>query len=229
MKYLKFLLKLILRNEFLALEKELREYKELAETYKRNADTDPLTHCLNRRGMEAQWQSLIDDRRQSIRTYPNVMGLIMIDLDKFKGVNDTYGHDAGDDVIRHAAEAMQAGCRKGDAVVRLGGDEFVVILLSADPMITHTRTYVETRAQQIRLAIENSLKEFSITASIGITVANTNGDRRSLDSHLKRADEAMYQAKANGGNCIVFAPKSDNKKSRPVTTRRENITFGLEA
>lgn len=209
MKYLKFLLRQLLRNEFSVLEMELNKYKELAEIYKRTADyadVDELTGCLNRRGMHTRLDTINDDRRQSVRVYPNVMGILMLDLDKFKQVNDTLGHDVGDQVILAAAQAIQASCRQGDIAVRLGGDEFVVILLGTDLTLPNTRKYVESRAKDIRSSIEEKLRPFAVTASIGFTTARTTGDRRSFESCVKRADAAMYQAKGNGGNCVVFAP-----------------------
>lgn len=231
MKYLKFLLRTFLRNEFSALEKELDTYKELSERYKKMADyadVDELTGCLNRRGMNVRLDTINDDRRQSIRVYPNTMGIIMLDLDKFKAVNDTFGHAVGDKVILSAAEAIQAGCRQGDMVVRLGGDEFLVILLGADPILTHTSTYVESRAKEIQISIEEKLREFSVTASIGFTTARTTGDRRSFQSCVKRADSAMYKAKGMGGNCIVFAP-GKNKASMTGNQRFNFISDALKA
>jgi diguanylate cyclase (GGDEF)-like protein len=124
----------------------------------------------------------------------------MIDLDHFKRVNDTYGHEAGDEVLKALATALAEQCRRGDFACRYGGEEFVVVM----PNINTDTAY--ERAEKIRQSL-NSLDvpyghyHLTTTVSIGIACYPINGDTR--ESILRAADRAMYGAKAAGRDHIL--------------------------
>ncbi|MEV4686213.1 sensor domain-containing diguanylate cyclase [Microbacterium sp. LWH3-1.2] len=128
--------------------------------------------------------------------------VIFIDLDGFKAVNDHLGHDFGDEVLREVARRLQANVREGDVVARYGGDEFVVVL-TADP-----DSAVEI-AERLRRAVEEDYafltESLSIRASIGVAHARGPSDAGNVDQLIRLADQAMYMAKARGGNQVASA------------------------
>ncbi len=157
------------------------------------ASTDPLTGLANRRGMLQKMDAAF--KRQQ------PFALMYIDLDKFKPVNDTYGHEAGDAVLRKVAEIFNSCVRDEDTVARLGGDEFTIILYGMTD-----REQIEERAKRIMEVINepiwlNDLR-IKLGASIGITVAPTDG--ASVESILQAADETMYAVKKAGRNNYRF-------------------------
>ena len=157
------------------------------------ANTDPLTGLANRRGMLQKMDSAFK-RHQPF-------ALMYIDLDKFKPVNDTYGHEAGDAVLRKVAEMFNSCVRDEDTVARLGGDEFTIILYGMTD-----KGQIEERAKRIMEIINepiwlNDLR-IKLGASIGITVAPEDG--ASVESILQAADETMYAVKKAGRNNYRF-------------------------
>lgn len=131
------------------------------------------------------------------------LACLMLDLDRFKHVNDTFGHPAGDQVIVHVAHCLKNGCRRGDAVGRYGGDEFLVVLPGAD-LEGGRRKGEELLEELAHLAIPSLPPHIRVRASIG--VACTDGlflDAREL---VSRADQALYRAKSEGGNRVMCWP-----------------------
>lgn len=162
----------------------------------KSAYRDPLTGLNNRTSMEKNLPREIDLAKR----YGQSMALLMMDLDGFKEINDDFGHDVGDQVLREVAEAICHVVRNTDLVFRYGGDEFVGGLAQTD---IHGAIDVSER---IRSSIENlDLSAFGINGrvrvSIGITLVR-HGDN--FLSTFKRADKAMYQAKLNGKNQIII-------------------------
>ena len=160
------------------------------------AHTDPLTLVLNRRALMSRLAAEVDRARR----YESVVTVLMIDLDHFKGVNDTYGHPAGDQVLRDVAQLLQHEVRSVDIVARYGGEEFLVVLPE-----TSTEGAV-VFAERIRERIEARMFESTghsllLTTSIG--VASFPSERvASMDDLISRADEALYRAKAEGRNRV---------------------------
>ena len=130
------------------------------------------------------------------------LSVLMIDIDKFKNINDTYGHDVGDEVIKLLANSLIEHVRQSDIVVRLGGEEFVAILPDSDI------DNAQIKAEDIRKIIENL--EFKLenstmikfTVSIGVSNYEIDNDY-SFDKVLKKSDEALYEAKESGRNKVV--------------------------
>jgi two-component system, cell cycle response regulator len=141
-------------------------------------------------------------------------GIIMVDLDHFKRVNDTYGHPCGDAVLHEAASRMTSSVRGYDVVGRYGGEEFLIVVPGAD------MTATLGLAERIRKTFESApiaTKEgdIKITASLGVA-ASMEGKRLDSDSVLRLADEALYRAKARGRNCSEPATPADSDFTAPV-------------
>jgi diguanylate cyclase (GGDEF)-like protein len=151
--------------------------------------TDDLTGVANRRHLISKLQEeLIRAERTG-----HLFAVVLIDLDGFKHINDTYGHQVGDDVLRSCARAIAANVRASDFVARQGGDEFCVILPNASPR------GAQRAADKIREAIDAQPTPVP-TASVGVALWEPG---MSSDAIMQRADEALYQAKARGRNCAV--------------------------
>jgi len=161
------------------------------------ARIDSLTGCYNRR--HAMELFALEVKRAQ-RGRPLSVGLL--DLDHFKDINDTYGHQAGDDALRTLAVAVQPLLRATDALARYGGEEFL-LLLSQTPGADALGV-----CERVRKRIEDTRLDFlpkqrRITVSLGMA-EHRNGD--TLEQTLKRADAALYEAKRSGRNCVVAAP-----------------------
>lgn len=157
------------------------------------ANTDPLTGLLNRRSFNQNVENSTDN---------NPSAYLILDIDHFKQINDTYGHAAGDYVLTKLAKHISKSLRKQDRVARWGGEEFLIELKHCD---SHT---AQLKAEQLRALIERSNFHYSgqylsVTVSIGIaTVANQHLNR---DEIINLADKALYQAKNGGRNRVVLA------------------------
>ena len=173
------------------LEKAQIELKELA-------NRDSLTNLYNRRYLsEISEELLLLAKRQTIP-----LSVLMIDIDKFKNINDTYGHDVGDEVIKLLANSLIKNVRQSDIVARLGGEEFVVILSDSD--IDNAQIKAEDIRKNIE-KLEHKLENSTIikfTVSIGVSGYDIENDF-SFDKVLKKSDEALYEAKESGRNKVV--------------------------
>ncbi|RUO38387.1 hypothetical protein CWE13_01730 [Aliidiomarina shirensis] len=177
-----------------SLRDATNEVKQLEEL-RTQANRDTLTGLLNRRGYDAAVQRTLTDARLFNESFQ----LMVVDLDEFKAVNDTAGHEAGDWVLQKVADIMREHTRDTDYCCRLGGDEFVVLLLNCP----HRRA--KEIAENIAADIERMHKEKNIvkvTASIGLT--SLREDDEDEQDILRRADKAAYKAKHAGRNQIVI-------------------------
>lgn len=175
-------------------EEELRAAKELAEA---QARTDMLTDLNNRRAFFEIGTQLLS---QALR-FNHSLSVIMLDVDHFKHINDTYGHSIGDSVLLSLAQILRNMVREVDVVGRIGGEEFALILPETD--ISNAATFAERlRTSIANTSLSSAKGEIKITASFGIA-SNANGDM-SLDKLISKADEALYRAKQNGRNRIEF-------------------------
>lgn len=174
------------------LESRVHERTAALEAANRELDrlshTDPLTGLANRRSF---FQSA---NGRDIRTH----ALLMLDVDHFKRINDTHGHDAGDTVLRALASMLAETVRSGELVARWGGEEFI-LLLADEGASERAEALRRTLADQ---AIHAGGARLHVTASIGLSPAAYTG---TLDERLTAADRALYRAKQQGRNCVVVA------------------------
>ena len=176
-------------------EEDLRKANQKLEEL---SQQDPLTHLYNRRYFVRRAQEELERVRRG-----HDMVVLMLDLDGFKQVNDTFGHLTGDEVLKSIAVALQSAVRAVDVVARFGGDEFVVMLTDTGP---EEATLVAQRLNaKIRDAATRVAPSKPVTASIGIAAARATQDVTVLLNH---ADDAAYRAKQAGGNRhSVVAPR----------------------
>jgi diguanylate cyclase (GGDEF)-like protein len=156
--------------------------------------------------------------------------LLFIDLDNFKDLNDTQGHDVGDVLLERVANRLVTCIRQGDTVARLGGDEFVVMLENLNTNVSAASTQITVVADKILAALnlpfELSGKAHYSTPSIGITLFN--GTQHSVDELLKRADLAMYQSKAAGRNTLRFFDPDMQASVAARAALEVDLRHGLE-
>ena len=163
---------------------------------------DPLTLLPNRRLLlDRLKQALVATSRSG-----RCGALLFIDLDHFKTLNDTLGHDKGDLLLKQVAQRLSACVRQGDTVARLGGDEFVVILEDLGGNADEVATHCKAVGEKIFAALNNSylLADHDVRSTPSIGVALFEGHHDSVDELLKQADLAMYQAKTSGRNTLRF-------------------------
>jgi diguanylate cyclase (GGDEF)-like protein len=171
---------------------------ERLESLTKKATTDGLTGLSNRR---AFLERLAADLARLDGRHP--CGVVMLDIDHFKGVNDTYGHPFGDEVLRGVASVLGKGVRKGDTAGRYGGEEFVLYLHMADT--ERAREGAERFRRMIRqIRFTHAGKEIAVTASFGVACAPFHGN--GVEELLKRADEALYLSKQRGRDRVTVYP-----------------------
>lgn len=178
------------------LTKLRRRLKKALATIRKLAIYDELTQIYNRRHF---FEILRYQKSLCDRGTPH-FSLCILDLDHFKAVNDTHGHQAGDKVLQFVAAAVETKLREIDTLARYGGEEFVV-LLSGTGRADALRVSERIRYVVEQLVIPSLPDDFKITTSIGISSYKSN---RTLESLIHCADEALYRAKAKGRNCIEF-------------------------
>ncbi|MCA1972343.1 MAG: GGDEF domain-containing protein [Caenispirillum sp.] len=170
----------------------------MQEELTRQATRDPLTDLFNRRAFNDAAERELSRARRNGR----MPAFLLLDLDHFKRLNDTHGHEAGDSLLRAFARTAATGLRPGDVLARFGGEEFVLMLPETDAADAG-RVAERIRAGTETATVAGTTGAVSVTVSIGIAVAEMADG--GLDSVLRRADAALYAAKAAGRNRIEFA------------------------
>jgi diguanylate cyclase (GGDEF)-like protein/PAS domain S-box-containing protein len=190
------------QTTFIGLVRDLSAHQQSQEEIRRLAFYDTLTGLPNRR--------LLVDRLQQAMLASWRTGkygaLMFLDLDHFKQLNDSLGHDVGDELLKQVAERLRSCVQEGDSVARLGGDEFVVLLEALSSHALDAATQSKLVATKILEALGRPYQlhnhTYSSTPSIGIV--EFHEDKHSLEDLMKMADVAMYQAKSSGRNTICF-------------------------
>jgi len=172
--------------------------RRLTDSLRNMAARDPMTDLLNRRGLLDALKQYFNSRNATPAR------LLLLDVDHFKRINDTYGHQAGDEVICQVADLLRATVRRGDLTGRIGGEEFVAIFLETDDdrvndMAERLRASVENQA--IKVAGSGSVLRCTVTIGISPPFHGAHG----LEDALRRADSALYRGKAAGRNRIEVA------------------------
>ncbi len=202
-----FLVRPVDRNELMARVKTQVKRKRYADRLRDGvqtsiemAVTDQLTGLHNRRYLETHFGGLFDESAMRARE----LAVLMLDIDKFKSVNDTYGHDAGDEVLKEFARRVKDATRIVDVVARMGGEEIVVVLPETGLQAAAAVAERIRNAVQVKpFVIHGGAKSISVTVSIG--VASRRAGDQSPAQMMKRADEALYRAKGEGRNRVIAA------------------------
>jgi diguanylate cyclase (GGDEF)-like protein/PAS domain S-box-containing protein len=208
-------------NHYVVMHTDLTERKEAEAKITQLAFFDPVTRLPNRRWLLARLRQAVS----AVRHHQNAGALLLIDLDHFKTLNDTLGHDIGDQLLYEIGERLSSCLRDGDCAGRLGGDEFVVILEDLGRHTEEAAPRAEAVARKILHGLSQpwrlSVHEFTGSASIGITLFTSPDDR--LDELMKQADLAMYEAKSAGRNTLCFF----DPEMQEAVTRRAALLRGL--
>ena len=204
------------------LSKRLREEKAAAEQIEYLAFHDKLTGLCNR-GM---FSIMLARGLQEAKRYERQLAVLFLDLDRFKNINDTLGHQAGDLLLQEMATRLKAVLRESDCIARLGGDEFVIMVPSFAGVYQ-----LAAVTQKVLAAVSRTFKlgnhEFHVTASIGISVYPGDGDdERAL---MKNADIAMYRSKEDGKNTFTFYSADLNTHSIERLAFESSLRRALDA
>ncbi len=202
-----YLVRPIDKNEMLARVRTQIKKKRYTERLRDNvqmsiemAITDALTGLFNRRYMETHLATLVEQAAN--RGKP--IAVLILDIDFFKAINDSHGHDAGDDVLREFALRIRKSIRNIDLACRYGGEEFVIVMPETDIAVaTVVAERLRRRIANESFAIDDGNGSLDVTISIGIAEMNAPSD--SAAAILKRADQALYRAKRDGRNRVVPA------------------------
>ena len=197
-----------LKKELSASQKTLTEQKKQIENLRAAVRIDALTKLANR----AYFDEKLTEALRILRRYNDPFCLMMIDLDHFKNINDTYGHPGGDHILKEITAKIRESVRNSDFVARIGGDEFALILIKVDD-----KTALEV-AQKLcdnirKTPFQADGVPISVTLSIGVTEACIEDAEETL---MKRADEAMYLVKRTGRDNFMLAPKPVGSKTDDV-------------
>ncbi len=185
---------------YVAVIRDVTEERQREQKLIDAALTDPMTRLYNRRGLESRARELADRQPAA----PTSVAWVMVDVDHFKRVNDTYLHEGGDAVLKAVAVGLQAAARGGDTLARVGGEEFALLLPDT------TADEATALAERLRLGVEAMAvhvgqRDIRVTASFGVAM---QAPEEAWSAALERADAALFQAKREGRNRVVLAPKT---------------------
>lgn len=211
----------------LGVTRDIRQRMLAQQEIQKLAFYDPLTQLPNRKLLLDRIQHALGVSARSLRTG----ALLFIDLDHFKTLNDTRGHDMGDLLLRQIAQRLNDGVREGDTVARLGGDEFVVMLEDLDEDVHKAAKEARAIGEKLLVTLNRNYDldgfEYHSTASIGIALFN--GHAETVEELLKRADLAMYRAKSAGRNALrFFDPEMQSEVTQRAVLEAE-LRKALEA
>ena len=189
-------------------QRQLADMGILTRKLEQAALTDVLTNLPNRRyGMQRLQQEW-----EACQRTGQTLSVVMADIDLFKRINDQFGHDAGDAVLRECADVLRQNCRQGDVLARLGGEEFILIHLNTgvDEVVASTERLREAIEQA---AVNHLGQTLKVTMSFG--VAEKQAQHETIDDLMRSADSALYKAKENGRNAVVaFIPPGPSLDQR---------------
>lgn len=184
---------------YIGIMTDITKHKEKEKKLQQLASVDPLTKLYNRRYFSKMANHLL----HLAKRHEDDISLLMMDIDNFKAVNDTYGHDIGDKVIVVLANILQTMSRESDIVARFGGEEFIVLLPKTDKIGAHVIAE-KLRKKVEELVLDVHETELHFTVSIGVSEINAKTEEN-IDKAIKRADEALYTAKRSGKNRVSIA------------------------
>ena len=174
----------------------LQRYTEVTKQLKEENILDPLTGLLNRRGLNTHFSKELEN----IAITSSPLSLILIDIDHFKKINDTYGHDTGDVCLVEVAKTLSNALRKKDIIARFGGEEFIIIL----PNISKTQAALI--ADDLKnLISKQKFSDFNLPITITLGVTDSREQQDNALKMIKRADKALYRGKEKGRNCVELS------------------------
>jgi len=190
------------KNEVIGAIEFFNEYKNdnllmsKIERYRKESSEDQLTKIPNRRYLE----TIIESKIRDFYTLNTPFGICFLDIDNFKKVNDTYGHDIGDEILKIVTKTVQSNLRNNDYIGRWGGEEFIIIFSNVD------KYGISKVSEKVRHLIEkskyrSSVLEVQVSVSIGATISLATD---TVESIVKRADELMYKSKLDGKNKVTL-------------------------
>jgi diguanylate cyclase (GGDEF)-like protein len=204
-----------------ALQAEIVERRQAEERAHALATTDPLTGLMNRRSLTDHLQHAIAGAaRRGER-----LALLFLDMDRFKAINDTLGHDAGDELLRQFADRISASVRESDSVARLGGDEFVV-LMEALPSYTAAAEVAKKIVKAGALPFNVSSQSIKTSVSVGISMYPQDGD--TVHTLMRSADLAMYHAKQERRGSVQFFHEELNARLIERSQLEQELQHALE-
>ncbi|HFU77630.1 MAG TPA: GGDEF domain-containing protein [Epsilonproteobacteria bacterium] len=177
------------------LEKELAKKEILEQHLKHLASTDPMTGLLNRRS----FFDICDQAMIDASTKEKALTCLIVDIDHFKNINDTYGHDMGDKVIKNIAQLMLDNTRTLDHVGRIGGEEFAILMSDTD---MESAYQISDRLRENISKYKMLLNDKSVSVTVSIGLSYLTHEDKNIHTLLKRADTALYEAKENGRNQV---------------------------
>ncbi len=202
--------------------RDMTAVKRLQEDMHYQATHDGLTGLVNRWMFMQHFEQAIQRARRSGR----MMGLLLLDLDEFKDVNDSHGHAAGDQVLIEVARRLRSGLRAGDVIARLGGDEFTVLLPEL-PSKDHAVEVAQKLQRSLSARCQLTMGEVSLSASIGMTVFPD--DAQDTGTLMRFADMAMYAAKAHGRSTHAMYRPEMSEALRQRSQIHERLKRAVEA
>jgi diguanylate cyclase (GGDEF)-like protein len=201
------------------IELQANQLRESEQRFRHLAQHDTLTGLSSRLVLEDRMKDAMD----SARRHQNGLALLMVDVDKFKEINDTYGHQAGDEVLRETAQRLLEAVRASDTVVRMGGDEFVVLL----PEIRNSlaaELVADTVVSSLSIPVRFVGIEIPVSVSVGIGTAFAG--EMDAEALLQHADDALYLAKDRGRHCFqVFTAGLDESLGEKKRERNDAEGF----
>jgi len=201
--------------------------KQAEEAIHHLAFYDALTGLPNRRLLQDRMEKLL----ATLAREPQGAAVMFIDVDNFKDINDTLGHDAGDELLCQMSRRMAQCIRAQDTLARQGGDEFVVMLVDLDPVPAESARQAQHVAQKILASLSEpyDLRRQICRSSVSIGVALIDEQTRTRDALFKQADLAMYQAKADGRNALRFFNPTMQAQVIARTTLEADLHWALQA
>jgi len=213
------------------LKSLINQLEEASRRLQEQVITDPLTGVYNRRYLEAR----LEDEFNAAMRYNRSFSLMMLDLDHFKRINDDFGHDEGDKLLKRVSSSLSKGIRNSDVITRYGGDEFVILM----PETPLNRAVEVT--ERLRKHVSEDLEQYGqiITASFGIATYNGKPGVTSAAELIRLVDQALLRSKEKGRNCVQvvateeveFEPSRDyprvvptENNERPTTEEEKEVS-----
>ncbi|GGO78607.1 hypothetical protein GCM10011348_10930 [Marinobacterium nitratireducens] len=206
---------------FVGISEDISAQKQSQEQIEQLAFYDPLTQLGNRRLFREQ----LDQELRKVRRSGKQLALFYLDLDNFKQINDTLGHDVGDRLLQAVAERLRQTLRESDIIARLGGDEFIILLPELEGL-QQAKRVAEKLLSALLTPIVLGAHEVLITFSIGITLAPEDGDSWAV--LMKNADLAMYRAKRQGRDNYQFFTREMNEEVMRRARMEGELRMALE-